>query len=112
MRMDNNKTEEILNSLVVLQMASAPDFFYTLLRAKMEKGIVSPAQQPVWYLRPAFVLATLFAIVAVNAMVFLKNNTIQKNTAAVDYTDVIQQTVASDFSQADNNLVYDLTMSR
>lgn len=112
MRMDNNKTEEILNSLVVLQRASAPDFFYTRLRAKMEKGIVSPAQQPVWYLRTAFVLATLFAIVAVNAMVFLKNNTIQKNTAAVDYTDVIQQTVASDFSQADNNLVYDLTMSR
>ena len=73
MRMDNNKTEEILNSLVVLQRASAPDFFYTRLRAKMEKGIVSPAQQPVWYLRPAFVLATLFAIVAVNAMVFLKN---------------------------------------
>ena len=112
MRMDNNKTEEILNSLVVLQRASAPDFFYTRLRAKMEKGIVSPAQQPVWYLRPAFVLAPLFAIVAVNAMVFLKNNTIQKHTAAVDYSDVIQQTVASDFSQADNNLVYDLTMSR
>ena len=44
MRMDNNKTEEILNSLDGLQRATSLDFFYTRLRAKMEKGIESPVQ--------------------------------------------------------------------
>ena len=104
-------SEEIINSLDGLQRATAPDFFYTRLRAKMEKGIEAATPQPAWYFRPVYVMAVLMIVLAVNAVVFFTSNIKKESTASLDYNELSQQTIVSDFSQADNN-IYDLTSAR
>ena len=48
----NKQAEEIINSLDGVKRASAPDFFYTRLKARMEKGL-DPGYRRSWVLRPA-----------------------------------------------------------
>jgi hypothetical protein len=111
--MENKRTTEILNSLDGVKKAPAPDFFYTRLVAKMEKGTenISIQKQQAWCLQPLFVTAGLILVLALNAFVFFQNRNGETMTV-VDDNEVAQQTVVDEYSLADNNIVYDLNQDR
>ncbi|MEO6611595.1 MAG: hypothetical protein ABIT05_05305 [Chitinophagaceae bacterium] len=102
MNMDNNKKiEEILNSLDGSRKATMPDFFYTRLKARMEKGS-EPAVKPSWVLRPVFAFSALVVVLLVNAAVMLKGDTVNENSVAE--TDNIQS-IAAEYRLNDNNAI-------
>jgi hypothetical protein len=100
----NNKIEDILGSLDGSPKATAPDFFYTRLKARMEKGL-EPATPKSWILRPAFALTVLAAVLLVNAAVIFQKNS-DKDTATNDVETL--QSIAAEYSMNDNSYVYDL----
>ena len=102
----NKKVEEILNSLDGINRAAIPDFFYTRLKARMEKSL-EPSIKKSWILRPAFALTTLAAVLLINAVVILKGDTGKDDTATNDSETL--QSIAAEYSLNDNNSVYDLT---
>ena len=61
----NMRTERILNSLDALEKATAPNFFYTRLRGKMQREM-EPVKKPSFLLRPAFITAVLSIFLIVN----------------------------------------------
>jgi hypothetical protein len=69
----NNRTEEILNSLDGLEHATAPDYFYTRLKGRMEVGL-DKGKRSFVLLRPAFLMTTLSLILMVNiaSLLFLQ----------------------------------------
>jgi hypothetical protein len=99
----NNRIEEILGSLDGLSRASAPNFFYTRLRARMEKKENSPQRS--WVLRPAYSFAALILILLINAAVILKTNTSDENSFSETDTTL---SIASEYSINDNGFIYDL----
>ena len=103
----DKKIEAILGSLDNSQRASAPDFFYTRLKARMEKGLdKSPVRG--WYLRPAYALAVLVVVLLVNAFViFEKSNT---NPPTADNESV--QSIAAEYSLTDNGAIYESNQER
>lgn len=58
---------EILNSLDGCTRATAPDFFYTRLKARMERDIV-PASPAPWMLRPSLAFAGMAIILLINVV--------------------------------------------
>lgn len=105
----NKKIEEILGSLDGTQKATAPDFFYTRLKARMEKGL-EPTIKKSWVLRPAFALTVLAAVVLINAAVMLRGDT-NKDTATTNDSETLQS-IAAEYSLNDNSLVYDLNQDK
>lgn len=69
----NNTAEEVLNSLDGIQRATTPDFFYTRLKARMEKGYEPVAQKP-WIFKPVYAVAALLLVLIINAAVIFKNS--------------------------------------
>lgn len=73
--MDNKKnktTEEVLSSLDDIKKATMPDFFYTRLKARMEKGY-EPVAKKSWIFRPVYAVAALLLVLFINAAVIFKN---------------------------------------
>jgi hypothetical protein len=105
---NNNRTEEILNSLDGCQRAEVPAFFYTRLKARMEKdtGITNAR---IWLLRPVFAGAVLFILLLINAFVLLKENSLKEDISSD--TDSIQS-IAAEYSLNDNNTLYDLNQDK
>ncbi len=102
----NKKTEEILSSLDNIQKAAAPDFFYTRLRARMEKESEVPATKS-WVLRPVYTFAALVIVLLFNAFVLLKENGAKQTTTAVDP----MQSIAAEYNLNDNSL-YDIAQDK
>lgn len=100
----NKKIEEILSSLDGSQKATVPDFFYTRLKARMEKGLESSVKKS-WVLRPAFALTVLAAVVLINTAVILRGDA-SKTTTTNDSETL--QSLAAEYSLNDNSYVYDL----
>jgi hypothetical protein len=105
-----NKTEEILNSLDGAQRANAPSFFYTRLKARMEKGMAI-APRSSWRLRPAFAFTALLIVLLVNALVVLKN---KNNTPEVTANNDVEsyQSLAAEYSVTDAGSLYDLNAEK
>lgn len=104
----NKKIEEILASLDGSPRAEAPNFFYTRLKARMEKGL--PQSGPIsWLLRPAYAFSVLAAVLLINALVILKGNSVTSNNdgTAINESETIQS-IAAEFNLGDNNYVYNL----
>ena len=97
----SKKVEEILNSLDRSSRATIPDFFYTRLKARMERGL-SPATKKSWVLRPAFAFVTLIIVLLMNAAVILKGDAAKKS--AVTDNETIQS-IAAEYSLNDNNTI-------
>lgn len=106
---NNKKMEEILNSLDGCQRAGAPDFFYTRLKAKMEKGLEQSTAQS-WVLRPVYAVAVLLVVLLINAVVIFNNNSSFEEKASVD-TEVFQS-IAAEYKLNDNNTLYDLNQDK
>ncbi len=87
--MENNKrTEKILESLVGLQKAGAPDFFYTRLLGKMQNEMEA-GKKTSFLLRPVFITSVLSIIFIINIFSLTQLNNqpstkaaVQSNTAA------------------------------
>src|SRR6478736_8337882 len=106
--MNNNnehRIEDILGSLDGMQKASAPNFFYTRLRARMERELVAKPKRSI-LLRPAYAIAGLVLILTINAAVLLKND----DTTDTTSTDIVStnteavQSIAAEYSLNDNNV--------
>ena len=105
----NKKTEEILNSLDGAQRASVPDFFYTRLKAKMEKGYEPDATKS-WVLRPVFAIGALVVILLINATVLFTRTYNPKENTVVD-TDNLQS-IAAEYRLSESNSLYDLNVEK
>ena len=107
-RNNNNKIEKILNSLDSNQRASAPDFFYTRLKARMENAHESKTRKT-WTLRPAYALAALAFLFVLNGFLLLQGQEKNENTENTAIADTeTAQSVAAEYSLNDNNLIYEL----
>jgi len=91
---NEQKIDEILSSLDGVKRAEAPAFFYTRLKAKMEKA--SPETSRPWLFRPVFALAALLIVLLINAAVILKKD----NTAApnADTENESFQSIAAEYN--------------
>ncbi|OSZ81006.1 hypothetical protein CAP36_07155 [Chitinophagaceae bacterium IBVUCB2] len=69
----NNTTDEVLNSLDGIQRATVPDFFYTRLKARMDKDY-EPVSAKSWIFRPVYAVAALLLVLIINAAVIFKNS--------------------------------------
>jgi hypothetical protein len=104
----NSKIEEILGSLDGSKKASIPAFFYTRLRARMEKGIESDTKKP-WILRPVFAVSVLAIVLLINGLVIFSSET-GKETTTND-TETLQS-IAAEYSLNDVSSVYDLNQDK
>ena len=102
----NKKTEEILNSLDNIHKVAAPDFFYTRLRARMEKESEVPATRS-WIPRPVYTFAALVIVLLMNAFVLFKENGVKQTSTTVDP----MQSIAAEYNLNDNSL-YDLAQDK
>ncbi len=100
----NRNIEDLLSSLDGSQRASAPDFFYTRLKARMEKGLNKDARRS-WVLRPVYVLAGFALLLIVNAVVILQKD--NENTEN-NMDTVSAQSIAAEYAVNENS-IYDLT---
>ena len=105
----NNRIEEILSSLDGSKRAAAPDFFYTRLRARMERGLTKNNVRE-WMLRPAYIVSALLLVLAINIFVFLQGD--NETTATADNNESVQQSIAAEYSVNDINTVYDLNQDK
>lgn len=100
----NKKIEEILSSLDANQRAPAPDFFYTRLKARMEKMQEKGVGRS-WVLRPAYALAALAMLLIVNAVVILQKDETDVNNTTAD-NETVQS--AAEYYSMNDNTIYDL----
>ena len=105
---ENRKVDEILGSLDGIQKTSAPDFFYTRLKARMEKGY-EPAVPKSWVLRPVYAMSALVVIVLINAaVIFSRADAKPTNLAETDTL----QSIAAEYRLNDNANLYDLNFDK
>lgn len=104
----NNKIDEILGSLDGIKKATTPDFFYTRLVSRMQRG-TEDAGKKIWIFRPVYAAAIFLLIIAINVVVFLKS---KDDTIVADDNQTVQQTIVSEYSLADNNSIYDLNADK
>lgn len=81
-RENEQRIDRILESLDGLQKASAPDFFYTRLSARMENEMLVKRKAR-FILRPAFVTAALSVVLILN-IIFLTQGNKQPVSSAND----------------------------
>ena len=93
------RIEQILNAWDSVKKAEAPAFFYTRLKARMEKATAPVVKS--WLLRPVFVAATLVVVIVINAFIYFQdgNSTITTNSSE----DSIQS-IAAEYNLSDNTL--------
>ena len=103
----NKSMEELLNSLDGSKRATAPDFFYTRLRARLERELTENVKRD-WILRPVYIVATLLLVISINVFVFLRSGDETPATPLADNNESVQQSIAAEYSLNDNNSVYDL----
>ena len=112
----NNKIEDILNSLDGVSRASAPDFFYTRLKARMEKGLVADSgiiKKRVLY--PVYALAAVIFVMLINATILISNRDTTTNTnsetASINETENLQS-IAAEYKMTDVSSIYDINEER
>ncbi len=87
--------DEILNSLDGCTPATAPDFFYTRLKARMDKE-ADPAARTSWMLRPAYAFAGMAIILLINVLAVFNQHTATEESTVSTETDSFQS-LASEY---------------
>jgi hypothetical protein len=106
----NNRADEILGSLDGVKRASAPDFFYARLRARMDKELVAEPSHS-WALRPVYAMIALFVVLLINAVVLFRNSETNDNNLANTDVESIQS-LAAEYRVADAGSIYDLNQDK
>ena len=109
--MNNNsqiESDKVLNSLDNCKRATVPDFFYTRLKARMERD-VNKGENRSWILRPAYALGGLAFLLVINTIVILQKDETEINDATADTETV--QSAAEYYSLNDNN-VYEIMQEK
>lgn len=104
----NKRVDQILESLDASQRASVPDFFYTRLKARMQRD-QEKGRSVLSVFRPAYVLAVLVIILIINISVILKG---QQSTEINMGDNDTAQSIAAEYSLNDNNNLFDLTLDQ
>ena len=68
-----NRTEEILNSFDGIESADVPSYFYTRLIGRMQHELLEK-KEPFLLLRPAFLTASLSAVLIINIIFLFQFN--------------------------------------
>lgn len=111
MKMENSKKiEEILNSLDGCERVPAPDFFYTRLKAKIERSVL-PESSRSWLLRPVYVMAGVLVVMLVNAFVLFSRSSSTTDSTPTDAAESIQA-IAAEYSLNDNSSLYDINQEK
>ena len=112
MSMEKTKQiDEILSGLDGVQRASAPEFFYTRLKARMEKGF-EPLATRKRGLYPVYALAAVILIMFINAAILVtKQNGAGTDTASVNETETLQS-IAAEYNINDVSSLYELNEER
>jgi len=94
-----DRIEQILNAWDGAKKAETPAFFYTRLKARMEKAAAPVVKS--WLLKPAFVVATLVLVIVINAFIYFQdgNSTITPNSGEETI-----QSIAAEYNLSDNIL--------
>jgi hypothetical protein len=99
------KAEEMLNSLGRIQRATPAPFFYTRLKARLDRK-----EKNAWeatgrfFVRPVVAIAALCLILLINGLIFFRQE--QQDTTA-RLADQNEQTLASEYGLATNNIYFD-----
>ncbi|MCX6317252.1 MAG: hypothetical protein NTW29_08170 [Bacteroidetes bacterium] len=107
----NKKIKDILSSADHCSRAGAPDFFYTRLKARMEKEHGAIPARSSWVVKPVYAMAAVVAVLILNAFILFgksDKSTIQVNSSDTDTF----QSLAADYRLNDNNNLFDLTEDR
>jgi hypothetical protein len=104
MKERNSNTEKILEGLDGIKRMPAPDFFYTRLKARMEKAEGAAGNRK-WILRPVVIIAALLLLLAVNVTTILQHDNEENNITNTD--NETTQTLASAY-QLNDNSSYDI----
>ena len=108
-RNTKERVEEILSSLDASQRASAPDFFYTRLNARMENGLEVSPRKTSWTLRPVYALAALALLFVLNGAILLQGGEKTEATAENSINEPeTAQSIAAEYSLNDNSTIYEL----
>ncbi len=94
------RIEQILSAWDGAKRAEAPSFFYTRLRARMEKGSRQPVRS--WLLRPAFVVTTLVVVIIINVFIYFQPSAPSAIIPSDDETSI--QSIAAEYNLSDNVL--------
>lgn len=92
--------DEHLRSIAGMQEAGTDDFFYTRLKARMEKG--QSQQGWVFPLRPVWIVGTLSLLLVVNGFMLAQNFKDKKTSAATTsslqgFAESYDQTISSSY---------------
>lgn len=105
--MDTNKENtinSILSSLDGVDKANAPSFFYTRLKARMEKDLL-PAPEQGLLLRPVYAFIALVVVISINAAVLFADKRGNETMAPADTE--LSQSIASEYN-LNTNLTYEI----
>lgn len=94
------RIEQILNAWDGAKRAEAPGFFYTRLKARMEKGSERPVKS--WLLKPVFVVATLVVVIIINVFIYFQPTNPSTIASSDDETSI--QSIAAEYNLSDNVL--------
>lgn len=106
------KMNEVLNSLDGCTRATAPDFFYTRLKARMERE-AEPVVRAPWMLRPSLAFAGMAIILLINIVAVFNRPAGTEESAAAD-TDTFQS-LATEYRLNEGNgaiSVYNLNQDK
>ncbi len=98
------ETDPILDSLDGISRATPQPWFYTRLRARMQKSEQSPRERPL-LARPAFVLAGLFFVIMMNAFILLKQGSGDGNNQVAEQN---EQTLSDSEDLYTSNSSFDI----
>ncbi|MFZ9386506.1 MAG: hypothetical protein ACO25B_01370 [Chitinophagaceae bacterium] len=102
----NKRIEDILNSLDGIKRAVPSGFFYTRLKARMEKELL-PVPPRSGFLKPAYVFPVLALVLALNAFVILAREDKNPENTPTSERELLQ-TIAAEYNPADVSSLYDL----
>lgn len=99
-----NQIDSILSSLDQVKRASAPDYFYTRLKGRMQRE----AEQPVgfWLLRPVSAVTLLLFLLSINAFLLIDRQQETVDMAVISDSEY-SNAIASEYRLHDNLTFYE-----
>ena len=106
----NRRIDSILESADGVVQATAPDFFYTRLRARMEREMQEPIKSN-WILRPAFAVIILGLLLTVNSYLIF-NRSQQQSAQKFPGENEYMQSLAMEYKLQESASPYDMNQDK